>query len=99
MASVPKSTLLGWVDEFIDGEIIPFIYPEARALIARLNDEGTPILVISASISFLVKPIAKRLGIEHAIGIDLQETPQHFLGEVEGVMSFQEGKVTRLQNG
>jgi HAD superfamily hydrolase (TIGR01490 family) len=53
-------------------------------------------LVITATNSFVTKPIATAYGIEHLIGTDPEMIDGEFTGAVSGVPSFQEGKVTRL---
>ena len=53
-------------------------------------------LIITATNSFITKPIAALFGIEELIGTDLEEINNQFTGKIKGVASFQEGKVTRL---
>jgi HAD superfamily hydrolase (TIGR01490 family) len=52
--------------------------------------------VITATNSFVTKPIATAYGIEHLIGTDPEMVNGEYTGGVSGVPSFQEGKVTRL---
>ncbi|WP_035480919.1 HAD family hydrolase [Aliagarivorans marinus] len=85
------------VDAFCQQRIRPRLYPDGRLLLKQLREAGSDLLIISASASFLVEPIARLLDVEHALGIDLHEDNGHYSTEVKGTMSFREGKVTRLQ--
>jgi len=52
--------------------------------------------VISASAHFLVSAIAARLKIDEVLAIDLEEQHGHYSGNTRGVLTYREGKVTRL---
>ena len=61
------------LERFIDERIVPRIRREGRALIAAAQSEGLPVVLISATTAYIVRPIAKRLGIEdpdNVLGID-----------------------------
>jgi HAD superfamily hydrolase (TIGR01490 family) len=73
------------------------ITEKARALVKRHQDEGDLIIVITATNSFITKPIAELFGIENLIGTDPEEKEGEFTGKVSGLPSFKEGKVTRLE--
>lgn len=83
--------------ECIKTRILPKQYPQAKTLIDSLKKEGKQMVVISASVTFLVQPIARALGIDVALGIDLKISDDRYTNEIEGVLSYQQGKVTRLQ--
>lgn len=52
-------------------------------------------LVISASVTLLVQAIAAELGIEQALGIDVEMADGGYSGVIAGTPSYQQGKVTR----
>lgn len=81
----------------IHQRILPYVYPDARHLINRLQQQRQPILIISATVSFLVEKIAQQLAIPHALGINLKTHNGCYLPEISGIPSYQAGKVTRLQ--
>lgn len=63
--------------------IVPFIYSEARALIARHHDLGHKVAIITASAHVLVSPIAEELGADHLIATELDvDDDGLFTGEV-----------------
>lgn len=86
-------------NEYMRDYIIPIVYKQAPALIKKHKDNGDDVLIISATNEFLIKPIASYLGIEHCLGIQLEENKQgDFTGDYVGVPSFQAGKITRLES-
>jgi HAD superfamily hydrolase (TIGR01490 family) len=84
------------VAAFIDKVIDPVVYRDARTTIARHQAAGDRLLVISASGVHLVAPIAAHLGIDDVLAIDLEVHDGRFSGRTEGVLTYREGKVTRL---
>ncbi|MCZ3030545.1 HAD-IB family phosphatase, partial [Acinetobacter baumannii] len=50
----------------------------------------------SASGTHLVTPIAARIGIEEVLGIDLDLSHGVYSGKTVGVLTYREGKITRL---
>ena len=46
--------------------------------------------------SFITKPIAEELGIEHLVATDIEEVAGRFTGRPRGTPCFREGKVTRV---
>lgn len=53
-------------------------------------------MIITATNSFVTGPIARAFGVPHLIGTDPEQVNGEFTGKVSGLPSFQEGKVTRL---
>ena len=82
--------------QFVTERVLPRLYPQAQRLIAELTRDGMTMLIISASVNFIVQAVAQQIGIKHAIGIDLKIENQCYTSQVQGVASFREGKVTRL---
>ncbi|AVE08047.1 HAD-IB family hydrolase [Pseudomonas palleroniana] len=81
-----------WVEDVIE----PLIYSDATQTIARHRAKGDRILVISASGTHLVKPIAARIGIDEVLGIELDIKHGVYSGQTVGVLTYREGKITRL---
>lgn len=96
IANLSKDELDALIERFIECKILPRVYPKGRELIERAHRAGLPVVIISATATYLVKPIAKMLGVSHAIGIDLVMQNNVPTGHVEGTPSFREGKITRL---
>ena len=83
-------------DEYVATIIRPMITEKAKDLVNEHRSQGYQLLIITATNSFITKPIAALFGIEELIGTDLEEINNQFTGKIKGVASFQEGKVTRL---
>lgn len=86
------------IDEFVQQDILPIVYSEARARLNWHQAQGHRVVIVSATGEHLVKPIARALGVEHAIGIMLECCDGVYNGATHGVYSYQEGKLTRLQD-
>lgn len=81
------------IDDFIRDYVVPAIRTDALANIQQHQASGDRCVVISASVDFLVKPIAKFLGIEDAIGVQIETRAGLITGAGHEVICYQEGKV------
>jgi HAD superfamily hydrolase (TIGR01490 family) len=81
-----------WVEDVIE----PIIFSGATRVIAEHRKLGDRILVISASGTHLVRPIAERLGIDEILGIELDVAHGVYSGKTVGTLTYREGKITRL---
>ena len=97
LARNPRTVLNQLLKKYVEEVIKPMITEKARALVKRHQEEGDLIIVITATNSFITKPIAELFGIENLIGTDPEEKEGEFTGKVTGLPSFKEGKVTRLE--
>ena len=82
--------------DYIDEIIKPMILKKAVDLVSQHKEAGDSLLIITATNSFITKPIGELFGIENLIGTDPEEHLGEFTGKVKGTPSFKEGKVTRL---
>ncbi|WP_299194975.1 HAD family hydrolase [uncultured Amphritea sp.] len=83
---------------FVERYIVPRIYPEAQQLLADYQQQGLRPLIISATSEFIVKAVAAQLGVSDLLAIQLQTENNFYTGDVRGVPTFREGKVTRLNS-
>ena len=97
LARNPRTLLNQLLKKYVEEVIKPMITEKARVLVKRHQEEGDLIIVITATNSFITKPIAELFGIENLIGTDPEEKEGEFTGKVSGLPSFKEGKVTRLE--
>lgn len=84
--------------KYMDTVIRPMMTKKAQDLVNQHKAQGDLCLVITATNSFVTKPIAQAYGIAHLIGTDPEMVNGAYTGGVAGVPSFQEGKVTRLNH-
>ena len=82
--------------DYINEIIKPMILKKAVDLVNQHKEAGDRLLIITATNSFITKPIGELFGIDELIGTDPEEHLGEFTGKVKGTPSFKEGKVTRL---
>ena len=82
--------------KYMQKVIKPMMTAKAQNLVDEHKAAGDLCVVITATNSFVTKPIATAYGIEHLIGTDPEMLNGQYTGGVSGVPSFQEGKVTRI---
>lgn len=92
----PRAQLDTWHQQFMQTKIAPMMTEKSRALVEKHRANGDLMLIITATNSFVTGPIAKAFGIEHLIGTVPEAVNGEFTGKVVGTPSFQEGKITRL---
>lgn len=63
--------------------VTPAIYAEARELITFHQNAGHDVIIISASASQLVEPIAAELGVDRVIATELEVVDGYFTGNVD----------------
>jgi HAD superfamily hydrolase (TIGR01490 family) len=82
---------------FIRTVIMPMVLPKARRLVNEHKAAGDLTLVITSTNRFVAEPIAALFKVDALIATEPEEEAGRFTGEVAGVPSFREGKVTRLR--
>ena len=83
--------------QFMPSVILPAIKPAALELLAKHRAAGDTLVLITATNAFVTRPIAQALGFEHLLAVELaQDAHGNYTGAIEGVPSFREGKVTRM---
>ena len=82
--------------KYMDKVIRPMMTKKAHALVDEHKAAGDLCVVITATNSFVTKPIATAYGIEHLLGSDPEMVNGEYTGGVTGVPTYKEGKVIRL---
>jgi HAD superfamily hydrolase (TIGR01490 family) len=98
LAEHDLQTLEAWRRRFVHTRIRPLISGPARALVERHRAAGDTLLIITATNSFITRPIADAFGISHLIATEPERRDGRFTGRVAGVPSYREGKVRRLED-
>jgi HAD superfamily hydrolase (TIGR01490 family) len=83
--------------KFMQEVIRPMMTTKAQDLVNKHQAAGDLCLIITATNSFVTKPIAEAYGIKHLIGTDPEMIDGRYTGGVSGVPSFQVGKVIRIK--
>jgi HAD superfamily hydrolase (TIGR01490 family) len=79
----------------------PRIVPAALELVAAHQRRGDMVVVVTAANAFVTRPIAQAFGVDELIAIELERDVRvgaagWYTGEILGVPSFRDGKVTRV---
>ncbi len=82
--------------KYMQKVIRPMMTVKAQALVNQHKAAGDLCIVITATNSFVTKPIATAYGIKHLIGSDPEIVNGQYTGGVTGVPTYKEGKVIRL---
>ena len=94
----PREELEGWRKKFMQEKILPMITTEARRLVDSHRSSGHRLMIITATNSFITRPIADEFGIDELIASEPEQVDGQFTGEVAGIPSYREGKVTKLSD-
>ena len=82
--------------EFMETVMEALILPRGRELVIDHQKAGDSVLVITSTIEFITAPIVQSLGISTLIAPDPEISNNRYTGNIVGIPSFGEGKVTRL---
>jgi HAD superfamily hydrolase (TIGR01490 family) len=102
LADNPRTQLEGWHRAFMQEKINGRLHPQAIALVQRHLKAGDLCCVVTATNSFVTRPIVNAFGIEHLVATEpATENNQpgaNFTGSIAGIPSFKEGKITRVND-
>ena len=90
-------TLAGWHRDYMQDTVLGMISDKARALVEKHRQQGHTLVVVTATNSFITRPIVNEFGIEHLLAIEPEIINGRYTRKIAGVPTFREGKVTRLQ--
>ena len=93
----PLSEAYAARERFMAEVMLPEIQAKARALVRQHQEAGDLVAIVTATNQFVTEPIAAAFGVEHLLAVQLQRDAQGaFTGAIEGVPSYQAGKITRV---
>jgi len=86
---------------FMRDVVQPAIKQQALALICQHQQAGDEVVIVTATNEFVTRPIAQALGVPELIAVELERDTAPggtgwITGEIRGVPSFREGKITRV---
>lgn len=97
LAQFARIDLERWRGEYLEVKVKPMMTEPARELVKRHRRQGDRLIVITATNSFITRPIAAEFGVDTLIATEPEEIAGRFTGKVSGVPCFRDGKVTRLE--
>ena len=97
-----RAQLKEWLDAFMEEVITSQLRQQALDLVKRHQDAGDLCCVVTATNSFVTRPIVESFGIQHLVATEpatAGDNPlANFTGEVKGIPSFREGKIQRVHD-
>ena len=88
--------------EFMRSVVQPAITAPALALVRQHREAGDQLVIVTATNEFVTRPIAQAFGVSDLIAVELERDQSAggtgwITGEIRGVPSAREGKVTRVE--
>jgi len=96
LAEHSPAELSRWHADFMASRVRQMIGKPARELVRGHQSAGDLCAIITATNSFVTRPIAREFGVEHLIATEPESRGGRFTGKVAGIPCFREGKVQRL---
>jgi HAD superfamily hydrolase (TIGR01490 family) len=93
----PLQQLEQWRQNYVQTIIRPMMLPKGQARIDWHRQRGDELVIITATNSFITRPIAEAFGVQHLIATEPLFADGRFHASIDGVPCFQQGKVTRLE--
>ena len=83
---------------FMEQVIYPAMQPQALELVEQHRAQGDLLAIVTATNEFVTRPIADAFNVSELIAVRLTRDDQgRVTGEIDGVPSFREGKITRVE--
>ncbi len=98
LAEHDGAVLMAWRDRFIAEKIVPLLLPEAKAVVDRRLAAGDLVAVVTATNSFVTRPIASLYGIANLVATEPETIDGRFTGGTTGEPCFREGKLRRVKD-
>jgi HAD superfamily hydrolase (TIGR01490 family) len=93
----PREELDAWHARYMAQRIRPIILEPARELVRRHQHRGDLCAIVTATNSFVTRPIAAEFGVEHLLATEPEQVDGRYTGGVTGTPCFRQGKVERLE--
>lgn len=93
LSDYPLTVLKTWRERFVSERIRGKVAPKAKDLLAHHRALGDDIVMVTATSSFVVRPIADLLGIDTVLATRPEVVGNHFTGAIVGPACFREGKI------
>jgi HAD superfamily hydrolase (TIGR01490 family) len=85
-------------ERFMAEMVLPAMNAQAKSLVRSHQEAGDQVVIITATNEFVTRPIADAFGVSELIAVELERGHDGWItGEILGVPSAREGKVTRME--
>jgi HAD superfamily hydrolase (TIGR01490 family) len=89
--------LLAWRERFVAEKIVPMLLPDAKAVVDQRLAAGDLVAVVTATNSFITRPIAGLYGSPHLVATEPETINGRFTGRATGEPCFRAGKLSRVK--
>lgn len=96
LAENEPAQLLAWRERFIAEKVRPMLLPAGQRLVDERVAAGDLVAVVTATNSFITRPIAALYGIPHLIASEPEVVAGRFTGRTAGEPCFGAGKLACL---
>jgi HAD superfamily hydrolase (TIGR01490 family) len=98
LAAHEPRELLAWRERFLAEKIEPMLLPKGRVAVAERVAAGDLVAVVTATNSFITRPIADLYGVGHLVATEPELVGGRFTGRAAGIPCFQAGKLLRVRD-
>lgn len=85
-------------ERFMRDVVGPELVPQSLDLLRGHQRRGDEVVIVTATNEFVTRPIAQAFGVDELIAVELERGEDGWItGEIRGVPSAREGKVTRVE--
>jgi HAD superfamily hydrolase (TIGR01490 family) len=92
------SQLLAWRERFVAEKIVPMLLTDAKTVVDQRLAAGDLVAVVTATNSFITRPIAGLYGISHLVATEPETINGRFTGRATGEPCFRAGKLSRVKD-
>ena len=96
LAGHDMPTLRQWRADYVEEKVRPILLPLAHSLLDDHRAQGDIVVIITATNSFITRPIADLYGVEYLLATEPEIVDDRYTGNVDGIPCFQHGKVEKL---
>ena len=94
----PAEVVTQWRDQYLREIVIPELQLKAIDCVQEYKSKGFTTLIISATNTFIVEPIARLHDVDAYLGCEFEVIEGHYTGRLVGIPTYREGKIEALEN-
>ena len=97
LQNYPIEKVTTWRDQYLEEIVRPQLQRKALQCIQGYKIGGFRTLIISATNTFIVEPIASLHGVDSYLGCEFEYIDGRYTGELTGIPTYKEGKIAALE--